>query len=1049
MGKQFRYDAFISYRHADLDKAVAKKLQKLLETYKAPKSVVSENFKHLKVFRDESELHTSSNLSDEIRKALEDSKFLIVICSEAAKESKWCMEEIKYFKSLHNCSNSNIIPLVVSGEPTEVFPDELCNEQRPVIKDDGSTVFENFAVEPLAANVASDNKNDSLKMLKTEFLRIAAAILECGYDSLYNREQKRKTRNIISVCAVVASLLAAFGLYTSFMLFKINAQKNIALENEAKAIEANKNLRIKSAEILSSQAEIYLNNDDVYLAADTALQSLEMLQDAGEDAPQGIIAQRIIADAVGAYSARDRMLCDTVNLSGYVDYIELSGDGRRIFAKDTNGILYVIDYENGKILKSYTPLDTFGQTSEYLKAVAVDGTYGYALCNGQIISINLEDGSVNWHYNDQKLYLCFDTIEVNEDSSFVVVPASSGSVVIDKISGSAKYIENKEERSYLSRTYLDSSGLFYCVDCAEKALYINDFSNGKELKISLDIPDGCRVLSMGEGKDHFYITFVTAEKNHQDASRDCGLVLSVAKTDWSVVWKTRFDAKYLSDYNFNKTLEHSHVLMDDYGEYYNVTGVVVVSGAAVFAFDVDTGESYFKTESNDGKEILYFNSEGTKLNVGYTDCFNYSTYIFKGTQYGNLSREDVLLYYEWYDYDSEYRYVSYAGDGRIAVAENKSPTIRIYRKEQGTPDAVLSEFPEKDYLSLKCITDNGNGILAMQYYKYDDNVKNNYIVIYDVNNDKLLSHSKITIDVKKLSFIDQKTLFAIDNDANAVIYDWQCNPIYNINVAELIGGNTGTPYVKSYNGMLYYCINDGIFEIDFLQNEPTFRAVENDKYLSDFFMNDGVISYLKNDYKNNTASINYIEEGNKRFVLSSGEKAQFLLDSVSLTVNSGSDCKIAFISKEGYIGIYSHGDQNFRKIIVPRSEAAPIKIVFTPDSRYIIALCSNGAIIKYSLDSLNEVGRYAVDFEISDSSELYFIDEITFAVRNYSGSDVLLVINCDSMELKAEVGDYVYSMNNDRKFICRYYNNNGYVYGYYKHHDVPELMELAKDFVGK
>ena len=110
-------------------------------------------------------------------------------------------------------------------------------------------------------------------------------------------------------------------------------------------------------------------------------------------------------------------------------------------------------------------------------------------------------------------------------------------------------------------------------------------------------------------------------------------------------------------------------------------------------------------------------------------------------------------------------------------------------------------------------------------------------------------------------------------------------------------------------------------------------------------------------------------------------------------------------------------------------------------------LCSNSEIIKYSLENLIEVGRYTVDFEVSNSSEIYFIDESTIAVRKYSGSDVLVLVDCDDMELKAEVDGFVYSMNEDRKLICRFYNGTGYSLGYYKHRNESELIELAKEFL--
>lgn len=58
----YKYDAFISYRHTEPDKAIAEKLHRMLETYKVPKAVIKmgSQKKVGRVFRDREELPTSS-----------------------------------------------------------------------------------------------------------------------------------------------------------------------------------------------------------------------------------------------------------------------------------------------------------------------------------------------------------------------------------------------------------------------------------------------------------------------------------------------------------------------------------------------------------------------------------------------------------------------------------------------------------------------------------------------------------------------------------------------------------------------------------------------------------------------------------------------------------------------------------------------------------------------------------------------------------------------------------------------------------------------------
>ena len=84
--KTYKYDAFISYRHLENDSFAARNLQKLLEGYKAPRGAVCRYATHIdRLFLDETELSANGDLNNEIKGALEQSRFLIVVCSEETK----------------------------------------------------------------------------------------------------------------------------------------------------------------------------------------------------------------------------------------------------------------------------------------------------------------------------------------------------------------------------------------------------------------------------------------------------------------------------------------------------------------------------------------------------------------------------------------------------------------------------------------------------------------------------------------------------------------------------------------------------------------------------------------------------------------------------------------------------------------------------------------------------------------------------------------------------------------------------------------------------
>ena len=75
-----KYKAFISYRHLPIDIDTAVRLHRIIERFVIPKRLRKNGEKRLGlVFRDQDELPISNSLDDNIRMALDNSEFLIVI----------------------------------------------------------------------------------------------------------------------------------------------------------------------------------------------------------------------------------------------------------------------------------------------------------------------------------------------------------------------------------------------------------------------------------------------------------------------------------------------------------------------------------------------------------------------------------------------------------------------------------------------------------------------------------------------------------------------------------------------------------------------------------------------------------------------------------------------------------------------------------------------------------------------------------------------------------------------------------------------------------
>ncbi|MDR0433752.1 MAG: toll/interleukin-1 receptor domain-containing protein, partial [Gracilibacteraceae bacterium] len=210
-----QYDAFISYRHGELDGLVAEKLHKMLETYRLPRAIARQTGKKklARVFRDREELPTSSNLSDSINEALENSAFLLLICSRRTCESQWVMREVERFGELRG--KDRIITLLIEGEPDEAFPPGL--REREI---GGEKIF----VEPLAADIRAASWADSLKLLKEEKLRLLAPILGCAFDDLRRRHRRRRIQRAAAALGAAFAFSLSFGSFATYQYLRIEEE---------------------------------------------------------------------------------------------------------------------------------------------------------------------------------------------------------------------------------------------------------------------------------------------------------------------------------------------------------------------------------------------------------------------------------------------------------------------------------------------------------------------------------------------------------------------------------------------------------------------------------------------------------------------------------------------------------------------------------------------------------------------------------------------------------------------------------------------------------
>lgn len=350
-GQLYQYDAFISYRHIQPDKAIAENLHKQLESFKLPKNVnaslANGHTRIERVFRDEDELPIASSLEDAIVTALQNSEWLIVICSPRILESAWCRLEISTFIRLHG--RDHVLAVLVEGEPDEAIPEELLYEETTTYNALGVPEVTRKRVEPLACDIRDKSTKKMVKNLESQKLRLLAKMFNLNYDDLRQRHRekamKRKLRLVSIAAAIlfVIFLVAAVGFIAVYLQNQKINEQNIELASQAELI-ANQNVSLLQSQAESTaNASLYAyNDDDRQTALQLAYNSLTMVDD--NEMPYTAAGERALAQSLNVYAQQGTLSSFArFSMPGQIVRSEFSLDNQYYLAFDELGNLYVWD----------------------------------------------------------------------------------------------------------------------------------------------------------------------------------------------------------------------------------------------------------------------------------------------------------------------------------------------------------------------------------------------------------------------------------------------------------------------------------------------------------------------------------------------------------------------------------------------------------------------------------------------------------------------------------------------------------------------------------
>lgn len=371
MEESRKYFAFISYQRQDEE--WADWLQHQLEHYHLPANIVSDHPELPKdirpLFRDKTEL-AGGILAKEIRSALENSRYLIVICSPNSAKSEWVDKEVQSFIDMGR--TDKVIPFIIDGSP---YSNERECFTPSLLKLRGSDS------ELLGINIAEAGR-------EVASIKVVAQMLGLRFDALWQRYEREKAEEERKVREQRDNLLK---VQSHFL-----AEKAFTLLKEGDSYTA----RLLALEALPGNMETL---DRPYVTeAEHALRDASFRETAiiGDDitavafCPDGISYAFSVDGKIVIKETKSGGTIQTIKTKGAADAIAFSPDLSCLISgtKDTICVWnwpelserYKIEIEKSPFFFDEIAMISVSPDNNYF-AVVSDQTYIYSLKDGRLL----------------------------------------------------------------------------------------------------------------------------------------------------------------------------------------------------------------------------------------------------------------------------------------------------------------------------------------------------------------------------------------------------------------------------------------------------------------------------------------------------------------------------------------------------------------------------------------------------------------------------------------------------------------------------------------
>lgn len=1006
-----KYDAFISYRHLEKDMYVAKRVHRALETAKIPRKIQKEigRKKIDRVFRDQEELPIGSDLGSNIEAALSEAKYLVVICSPETKNSYWVMKEIDTFISMHG--RENILAVLVDGEPGDSFPPQILTDEA------------GNPVEPLAADVRGDKKRDIKRKLKTESLRLAAAILQVDYDDLKQRNKERQMHKFlagaISIATVITALAVAFGLYNAYNLDKINAEYQQKLINESK--------------VLAQKSDDALEVGNRRVSALLAMEGLPTEENDRPLVPESVYALSNALDCydIGAELHYDKILPHNMQVDEFVESL----DGTRVVSYDTSQYVYLWDLDTGEKLFELPPeynyldygsvdvvsIKAAGFSDNAVVVISTNAVTGYDE-KGEILyqyvpEGEVSNGAINQMANKAVIVERFDGLVDDEyvtTRTFVVIDTTTGEVI--------KKCDDHLDMSYGYNFAIDYNGKYVAVDRnvdADQDNFFTVYNLETDEYVDCKLADDC-VL---EAKFTVDGQLAVVSMDYDDLLSANDAPMYCQKFDVATgqeLWKAMMDdTRAAMDTSYTRL---SSTITDIDGE--ECGRLVFNTSRAVAVLDLYTGELVNTITTDASIQRIGFNSSGSYIYVGTNDgrLTIYSTKPGITISNGVTEVMDNTMI-DWFMCNSTVVASSYRGANLIVMRYSNDESCLYETECEREIGKIVSVSPdESSYLSSSTLR-NGD-----DYSSYEFNVI-----------DSKTGEIKGTFTVSSASnqdarYLDDDNIVVPATDGYIYVFTISSGKLEPRRLME----NTYTA-VTSYsaNGkyMLYTGSADKIV-LSLPDLEIKYQASNYDAFMGSYdsviLANNGKTIYFISSTKQNSLYKYSVAKDKATPIIE-----DYQVDKCAL---SDDNSLLAVAGKDGKLRIYDVKTMECLDEIEFYAKSFSGLIKFSSDNSQLYL---QGADLYFKIYDLNEK-KYVFKFK-GQTNELDYCqyDEKNnrLVVSNFMG---MSIIDLNQMGVLSSIDHGLVYLPKNNTVVCAY---NNYIYGF-KFKEVDELLKMANEKYG-